>query len=151
MTDEEKCRVPPGIYHARIVSVESGYREALHDKEFEEVEKIEEIIEPAGIYFQLVYVLSRPDDPEEYIWSSVEDVPIVLNEVHFGFPSDWGCFSRFLQCFGLSQEDVLDRGPECLIGKVSEVQVIPVKRCTFCPLRTEVPSRDLIFGRDYYF
>ena len=65
MTDEEKCRVPPGIYHARIVSVESSYREALHDKEFEEVEKIEEIIEPAGIYFQLVYVLSRPDDPEE--------------------------------------------------------------------------------------
>jgi hypothetical protein len=157
MTDEEKCKIPPGIYCARILSIESDYREALHDKEFEEVEKIEEIeeieeiIEPAGLYFQLTLALSRPDDPEEYIWSSAEDSLFALTELCSGFGLDHGGFSLFLRSFGLSQEEVLDRNLERLIGKVAEVPVIACCHCMLGPSKTEVPSRSLIFDRAAYF
>jgi hypothetical protein len=140
MTDDERARVPPGIYNARITGITSEYREQWY------VEEIDEVIEPAGIHFVFTLALSRPQEDKEYIWCAEDSSFICVSR-----KEDIDGLTRFLQCFGLSREEVLDRNPDDLIGQKGEVQIIAAIRVDFGPPKTEVPTGSLIFGRSSYF
>jgi hypothetical protein len=109
MTHDERARVPPGIYHTRIVGVTSSYREEWYEEE------IDEVMEPAGIHFSFTLALFRPQEEKEYLWCA-EDSSFIYD---FS-PPDGDGLLPFLQSFGLSVKALLDRSPEALIGRIGE-------------------------------